>query len=128
MSIENEFTEKCCKVVGYQPTEISAPITVKPYAHLISTKTFCFGKPIIKTEKENCDVKGEEKCKFKIKQKLSVEVTVEFGAKSLLEEPKIECFDASDKDNFSEYKKGSDDYDKLAKFDESSNKFTGFFN
>lgn len=128
MSVDNKFPEKCCKVVGYQPAEIIAPITVKPYAHLVSTKTFCFGKPIIKTEKEHCNVKGDEKCKFKIKQKLCVEVTVEFGAKSFMEDPKIECFDASDTDNFSEHSKEANTFDDLANFDDGSNTFTGFFN
>ena len=127
MPNEDRFPKKCCKVVGYQPAEVSAPITVTPYAHLVSTKTFCFGKPLIKTEKENCDGKGEEKCKFKIKQKLCVEVTVEFGAKSVMEDPRIECFKASDKDDFSDCDKDDKKYDDLTKFDDDEDTFTGFF-
>lgn len=123
---EDKLPKRCCKVVGYQPAEVSAPITVIPYAHLVSTKTFCFGKPIIKTEKEHCDGKGE-KCKFKIKQKLCVEVSVEFGAKSFMEDPRIECFKASDNDDFSKLEKDNEKVDDLAEFDDNTDTFTGFF-
>lgn len=122
---DDKFSKKCCKVVGYQPAEVSAPVTVTPYAHLVSTKTFCFGKPIIKTEK--CGDKREEKCKFKIKQKLCVEVSIEFGAKSVMEDPKIECFKPTDRDDFSDLEKENEKFDDLAKFEDESDTFKGFF-
>ena len=56
---------------------------------------------------EAIDVKGQETDVFKIKQKLCVEVSVEFGAKSFMADPRIECFKASDNDDFSA--NGNDD-------------------
>ena len=94
MENEKKCHNKCHNVVGYQSAEINAPITVKPFAHLISTKTRCLGAPKVKTENCHCDKDGV--CRFKIQQKLCVEVSVEFGADAKMDEPIIDCFKASE--------------------------------
>ena len=87
-------TEKC-SVIGHQTVEVCVPVSVKPFAEVGKINIICCEKPLITSDSEECRGEQEKTCDFTIKQKICIEVPIEFGAEVNTEEAFIECNSAS---------------------------------
>ena len=87
-----------CPVTGKRNIDLCVPVSVIPFAEVGKIITKCVGKPTV--ENGNCKGKANEHCDFIIKQTISVEVPVEFGAKVTTGETFVVCGKLSeDEDN-----------------------------
>ena len=84
-----------CPATGYQELTVTVPVEVNPHVKTGKTHTTCCGKATVKPGITGLigDKKGT--CFFTITQKLCVEVPVEFSAEAKVDEPYVECLDAS---------------------------------
>ena len=86
----NSQTPMICSVVGRQSIGLSVPVSVHPFANIGKITTKCCDEAIVianDTEEET----SIKECNFTIKQKICIEVPVEFGAKVDTGETFISC-------------------------------------
>lgn len=85
----NEHEDKVCPTVGYQDVNVTVPVSVKPYANVLTPRIICCGAAVVTTNDKKC---GKcDVCSFTISQKIKVEIPVVFGAKTEIGEPCAEC-------------------------------------
>ena len=101
---ENEHEDNT--TVGRQTIDICVPIEVHPFAKVGEITVKCCDDPIVKEDEED-----EDKCSFIIKQKICIEVPIEFGAETETGDTFIDCGKASSEDDCEELCKEKDDED-----------------
>ena len=79
-----------CEVTASRTMDVCLPVTVKPYAKPGKETVKCCGEPIIE-DGHTCTKKPVLDCNFTVKQKVCVELPVEFGAKVTSEDAGVEC-------------------------------------
>ena len=90
---EMNVTETCPTVTS-KSVEVCVPISVKPFANVGKISTFCCGEPVIRSRKD-CEGEQNGECEFTIKQKICIEVPIEFGAKTNSGEVFVNCGESS---------------------------------
>lgn len=109
-NLENLSQEKFCTSKAYQKATVSVPVAVKPFSIAGKPRTFCNGDPVLRDTRcgskydpydewtdyrqdgGKCD---DEICFFTFTQEICIEVPVHFGAKVHLDQPRVECHEAS---------------------------------
>lgn len=91
-----ETINQTCPAVGYQKVNVSVPVTVKPFAHTGEIRVKCCGHPVVHSACALPEASHyNDTCSFTITQTICVEVPVEFGADTEIDETIIECLEAS---------------------------------
>lgn len=90
-------TEKC-EATGFQKASVCVPVTVTPFAIAGTPKTFCCGAPVITSGTDVCKGTVNGSCKFTMTQEVCVKVPVEFGARTVVGNPSVDCKDATSED------------------------------
>lgn len=78
-----------CDTTVSQLVNVCVPVTVKPFAMIGHTTTFCCGRPRIGTEP--CVGEPEGICTFTVSQVICVEVPLSFGASVKKGETLVAC-------------------------------------
>lgn len=79
-----------CATVGHQIVELCVPISIHPFANVGIITTKCCDRAVI-THGETCEGTVDGYCNFTIKQKICVEIPIEFGAKTESGETFVAC-------------------------------------
>ena len=79
-----------CPAVGVQTVDLCVPVMVMPHAMVGQTRVICCGNPII-TPGNNCPISPITECGFTIRQRVCVEVPVEFGADANALDVHVHC-------------------------------------
>ncbi len=102
--------QKFCTSKAYQKATVSVPVAVKPFSAAGKPRTFCNGDPVLRDARcggkydpydEWTDYRqdggktDDEICYFIFTQEICIEVPVHFGAKVHLDQPRVECHEAS---------------------------------
>ena len=82
-----------CQVEGQQMVDICLPVSVEPFATAGDITTRCCGEAIITPGDVPCQGIPNGKCNFTIRQKVCVNVPVDFGTITTPGEPHILCTD-----------------------------------
>ena len=90
-------TPVTCPATGYQSTDVCVAVTVTPYAQVGTPVATCCGKPVI-TAGRTCGGTKKGSCTFTMTQTLCVAVPVTFGATAVVDDPYVDCGDASSDD------------------------------
>ena len=94
-SLSTTPVDQTCPAVGYQRIGLCVPVTVTPFVHPKATKTKCCGNPKIKSGEMPCIGKKNGVCTFTISQTICIEVPVEFGATTTVDDIFVDCLGAS---------------------------------
>ena len=89
----NEFErpKNDCPAVGYQEVDVCVPVTVKPFANVLTPKIKHVGTPVVCAGEGECRGGCGNICKFTISQKIKVDIPVIFGAKAEVGAAAIDC-------------------------------------
>ena len=91
------FIENGCTVKASREMEVCMPVAVTPFAKVGVIKVKCCEKPTFE-DGLTCGKTKNTNCNFTIKQKVCVELPVEFGAKVTPGDANVECGKASSAD------------------------------
>lgn len=108
--LETLGQQKICTSKAYQKAKVSVPVAVKPFSVAGKPRTFCSGDPVLRDvscgnkydpydecgdyRDDGCK-QDDEICYFVFTQEICIEVPVHFGAKVHLDQPRVECREAS---------------------------------
>ena len=134
MNEELNATTATCPVTGKRNVDLCVPVSVIPFAQVGKITTECVGKPSVES-KDKCPGKTNENCNFIIKQTISVEVPVEFGAKVTTGETFVVCGklsddednDCEDEDNDCDDDEDEDEDEDEDNQNENNNRRMSFF-
>lgn len=88
---KSELTQSTnCPTVGYQKVTVCTPVTIKPFARVGRTTTYCCGDPVV-TKEPPCSGTPNGSCTFNISQELCIAVPVVFGAKATHGDTHVQC-------------------------------------
>jgi hypothetical protein len=94
LQVENQT----CPATAYQSATVCVPVRVRPYAIAGIPTTICCGEPIVTNEGATCAGTLNGRCSFTLTQDICIEVPVEFGARSRVGRPFVECGEVSNED------------------------------
>ena len=80
--IKQFINEKLCPTIGCKEIEISLPVAIKGFAEVGEVDTKCCGPAEIIPNSDHCPGDRDAVARFVIRQKIVVEVPVDFGVKT----------------------------------------------
>ena len=87
-----------CATINHRLVDLCVPVNVKPFTNIGKVKVTCCDDATVVPGIEECIGTPSGECNFTIKQRICVEIPVEFGADVTTEEVHISC-DEADPDN-----------------------------
>jgi len=88
-----------CPTTAFQTVDLCVPIHVRPFATTGPPITRCCGSPTITPGTNNCIGMPIADCGFTVRQRICVEVPIDFGTETTPEEARILCGEASNNPN-----------------------------
>lgn len=95
---QHEIEKNSCPVVGRQIADVCKSVTVTPFAKTGMIRTKCCGDPVVTPGVATCFGRKNGSCSFTIKQRICVEVPVDFGARVETGDTFVDCIAAAGKD------------------------------
>lgn len=92
--VDNSDTTETCPVTAYQRVQLCVPVSVHPFAKVGAIITKCCEDSVI-TVDGFCEGTTDHDCNFTIKQRICIEIPVEFGADVNTGETLVLCEEAA---------------------------------
>lgn len=94
----SQVDDQTCPATAYQEATVCVPVNVRPFVVAGTPLTFCCGDPIVTSDVTTCNGVPNGSCTFTLTQDICVVVPVEFGARTRVGAPSVECGESSAED------------------------------